>query len=71
VNAAAGAGAVSFRPSTGNVLTLTYISNSGYKAVVTNSVLPVGGIANCGVYVGAASNSPNAAVTQEGAPACW
>ena len=70
VNALGGAGKITFLPSTGNVLVLTYVSNTGYKAVMTNPVL-VAGLLNCGVYVGAAANSPNAAVTQEGAPACW
>jgi prepilin-type N-terminal cleavage/methylation domain-containing protein len=71
VNALGGSGKVTFMPSTGNVLTLSYISSSGYKAVVTNPVLAPGGINNCGVFVGPASNSPNVAVTLEGAPACW
>ena len=39
VNATGGAGKVSFLPSTGNVLTLTYISNTGYKATITNPVI--------------------------------
>ena len=70
VNGIGGAGRVALQPSTGNVLSLTYISNTGYKAVVTNPVL-VAGLLNCGVFVGASANSPNAAVTFEGAPACW
>ncbi|MBK6421804.1 MAG: prepilin-type N-terminal cleavage/methylation domain-containing protein [Gemmatimonadetes bacterium] len=70
VNALGGAGKITFLPSTGNVLALTYVSNTGYKAVMSNPVL-VAGLLNCGVYVGAAGNAPNAAVTQEGAPACW
>jgi prepilin-type N-terminal cleavage/methylation domain-containing protein len=69
-NATGGAGKITFLPSTGNALALTYISATGYKAVMTNPIL-VGGIQNCGVYIGAAGNSPNAAVTMEGAPACW
>ena len=70
VNALAGAGKITFLPSTGNVLALTYVSNTGYKAVMTNPVL-VSGLLNCGVYVGPVANSPNAMVTQEGAPGCW
>jgi prepilin-type N-terminal cleavage/methylation domain-containing protein len=70
-NSLGGAGRVSFLPSTGNVLALTYVSSTGYTAVVTNPVLVAGGITSCGVYVGPTANSPNAAVTQEGAPACW
>jgi type IV pilus assembly protein PilA len=71
VNALGGSGRISFRPSTGNVLTLSYVSSGGYTAVVTNPVLAPGGINNCGVFVGSPSNSPNSAVTLEGAPACW
>jgi hypothetical protein len=26
---------------------------------------------NCGIFTGPVANAPNAAVTQEGAPACW
>jgi prepilin-type N-terminal cleavage/methylation domain-containing protein len=70
VNALGGAGKISFAPSIGNVLTLTYISNTGYKAVMTNPVV-TGTPGSCGVFVGGVANSPNAAVTQEGAPACW
>jgi prepilin-type N-terminal cleavage/methylation domain-containing protein len=70
VNGTAGAGSIPFRPSSGNVLTLNYVSATGYKATITNPVL-VGGISTCGVYVGAAANSPNPMVSQEGAPGCW
>ena len=70
VNGLGGAGKITFVPSSGNVLTITYFSNTGYNAVMTNPVL-AGGITQCGVYIGAAGNTPNAAVTQEGAPACW
>ncbi len=70
VNATGGAGNLPFLPSTGNVLTLTYIGVTGYKAVITNPII-VGNIQNCGVYMGAAANSPNPAVTMEGTPACW
>ncbi len=70
VNALGGAGKITFLPSTGNVLALTYVSQTGYKAVMTNPIL-VSGLQNCGVYIGPAANTPNAAVTQEGAPACW
>ena len=69
-NATGGAGKITFLPSTGNAIALTYISATGYKAVATNPIL-VGGIQHCGVYIGLAANSPNAAVTMEGAPACW
>jgi prepilin-type N-terminal cleavage/methylation domain-containing protein len=71
VNGVGGSGRVSFIPSTGNVLTLTYFSSSGYNAVITNAVLAPGGINSCGVFVGSPSNTPNAAIAQEGAPGCW
>jgi len=70
VNGLGGAGSVLFRPSSGNVLVLTYVSVNGYNAVMTNPALAQG-LQNCGAYVGPAANSPNAAVTQEGAPFCW
>jgi type IV pilus assembly protein PilA len=70
VNGTGGAGSVPFRPSSGNVLVLTYVSVNGYNAVMTNPAL-VQGLQNCGVYIGPPANSPNAAVAQEGAPACW
>ena len=71
VNATGGAGKVSFLPSSGNVLTLTYISNTGYKATITNPVITLTTPNTCGVFVGPIANQPNAAVTMEGAPACW
>ena len=71
VNALGGAGKVSFLPSAGNVLTLTYISNTGYKATITNPVITLTTPNTCGVFVGPIANSPNAAVTMEGTPACW
>jgi type IV pilus assembly protein PilA len=71
INQPAGAGSVQFLPSTGNVLTLTYVSNTGYKATITNPLLNGTTPSTCGVYVGAAANAPNAAVRQEGSPACW
>jgi prepilin-type N-terminal cleavage/methylation domain-containing protein len=70
INAIGGAGAIPFRASTGNTITLNYGSASGYSATVTNTVLTTG-IRTCGVFVGDPSNAPNPATTQEGAPACW
>lgn len=70
VNGLAGVGKITFLPSTGNALNLQYIDVNGYKAVMTNPIL-VGGVQNCGVFVGGAGNSPNPAVTMEGAPACY
>ena len=70
VNGVGGAGKVSFVPSTGNVLVLTWVSASGWKATMTNPAV-TGVPATCGIYTGPAANAPNAAVVQEGAPACW
>lgn len=70
INATGGAGRIAFRPSAGSVLTFSNVTNTGYTVTVTNSAL-TGGITTCGVYIGPITNSPNAAVTQEGAPACW
>ena len=69
-NGVAGAGKVSFTPSTGNVLTLTYVNAAGWKATMTNPAV-TGTPSTCGVFIGVIANAPNAAVTQEGAPACW
>jgi prepilin-type N-terminal cleavage/methylation domain-containing protein len=70
VNATGGNGKITFIPTTGNVLTLTYNNVTGYGATMTNPLL-VSGTSTCGVYIGPSSNAPNTAVTQEGAPACW
>lgn len=70
VNALGGGGRIFFKPSSGNLLTITYVSPTGYSATVTNLVL-TGGVTTCGVYIGPPANSPNPAVTQEGAPACY
>ena len=69
-NGTGGAGKVTFVPSTGNVLALTYVDAAGWKATMTNPAV-TGSPATCGIYTGPAANSPNAAVTQEGSPACW
>jgi len=71
VNATGGAGAVSFLPSSGNVLTLTYISSTGYKATITNPIIATTTPNTCGVFLGPIANSPNPAVTMEGSTACW
>src|SRR4249920_2727669 len=69
-NGTGGAGKVTFTPSTGNALVLTYINATGWKATMTNPAV-TGNPKNCGIYTGPAANTPNAAVTQEGAPGCW
>jgi prepilin-type N-terminal cleavage/methylation domain-containing protein len=66
-----GAGRVAFVPSTGNTLTVTYMSSTGWNAVITNALLTTGNT-TCGVYVGGVANSPNGAVVnREGVPACY
>jgi type IV pilus assembly protein PilA len=70
LNGTGGAGRVSFQPSKGNVLTLSNVANTGYTAVMTNAAL-LGTVKSCGAFVGGTGNSPNAAVSQEGAPGCW
>jgi hypothetical protein len=63
-------GVVGFAASGKNVITLSHVNNQGWTAVITNPAL-TSGVNICGAYVGPAANTPNAAVTQEGAPACW
>ena len=71
VNQATGSGGtVTFTPSQGNVLALTYVDASGWKAQITNPAV-TGTPSTCGIYTGPSANAPNAAVTQEGSPACW
>ncbi|HEX5386963.1 MAG TPA: prepilin-type N-terminal cleavage/methylation domain-containing protein [Gemmatimonadales bacterium] len=61
--------AVAFQVSGLNVLTISNVDASGWSATMTNPSLK-GSIQTCGIYVGGAS-APNAAVTLEGAPACY
>jgi type IV pilus assembly protein PilA len=68
-NGTAGAGKVAFVPSSNNVITIAYQSAGGWAATVTNATLK-GAIQTCGIYVGSGA-APNAAVTAEGAPACY
>ena len=62
-------GTVAFTPSSGNTITVGGCTAGGWNATVTNTSLN-GAIRTCGVYVGSAA-APNAAVTSEGAPACY
>ena len=70
VDGTGGTGAAHFSVTTGNVLTLTYGGTNGWSATITNPFLITAPM-NCGVYIGPAGYSPNAAVTVEGAPMCW
>ena len=72
-NGLAGAGTLAFTPSKDNTVTVTYVDAAGWSATANNPAVPATSVPNqCGVYVGPAANSPNAAVViAEGAPACW
>ena len=71
LNGLAGAGELAFTPSKNNEVTVTYIDAAGWSATAINPAV-TGIPSTCGVYVGAAANSPDAAaVTAEGAPGCW
>jgi type IV pilus assembly protein PilA len=71
VGAVQGPGVVAFNITPGNVLApLSNVTVNGYTATMTNGALTVAPT-TCGIYVGPVANSPNAAVVQEGAPACW
>ncbi|MGH7701997.1 MAG: type II secretion system protein, partial [Gemmatimonadales bacterium] len=60
VNQTSGAGGmVSIRPTTGNVLAITYVGNTGYSATITNPLVN-STPSTCGVYIGP-GNSPNPA----------
>ena len=72
VNTAAGGacgGTVVFVPSAGNTITVGGCDAAGWDATVTNATLK-GAIKTCGIYVGSGT-APNAAVKNEGAPACY
>jgi len=69
-NGTAGAGTLAFSPSANNTVAVTWISAAGWSATATNPAVK-GVPKTCGVYVGAAANSPNGAIKAEGAPACW
>ena len=64
------AGVVAFQATTGNVLVISNATANGFTGVMTNPAVTAVP-STCGVYVGPVGNAPNAAVVQEGAPACW
>jgi prepilin-type N-terminal cleavage/methylation domain-containing protein len=71
INGVGGTGSATFVPSTGNILTLTYIPPNGYNATITNPVL-ISAITTCGIFVGPVANSPNAAaVPTETVAGCY
>jgi type IV pilus assembly protein PilA len=67
------ASTLAFTPSSNNTITVTYVNAAGWSAISANPAVPAASTPDqCGVYVGAVGNSPNAAaVTAEGAPGCW
>ena len=58
--------------SQGNTLTAAVGDSTGWNATITNGNVKTG-TATCGIYNGSGANgvAPNAAVKQEGVPACW
>jgi prepilin-type N-terminal cleavage/methylation domain-containing protein len=74
-NGTGGAGVVAFGPSTGNVITITYVDAAGWGATATNPAVTA--VANdvCGVYVGSLAGHAAAAglalTDVEGAPKCY
>jgi prepilin-type N-terminal cleavage/methylation domain-containing protein len=69
-NGTGGAGILVFTPSTGNVVTITYVDAAGWSATATNPAVTTSPT-ECGVFTGPVANAPDPAVTQEGAPACY
>lgn len=68
-------GRITFRPSTGNVVTLsrmtTGVNGAGWSATATNPQVTSPESDVCGIFVGHTSYAPNAAVTQPGIPVCY
>jgi type IV pilus assembly protein PilA len=62
------ASTVCFAPTLGNTFSPGVGTAGGFNATVTNASLSAA--KTCGVFGGNAA-APNAAVLQEGAPACW
>ena len=69
IGAAQGAGVAAFVPSQNNTIALSTVTAGGWAAEASNLTLK-GTITKCGIYVGSGT-APNAAVTNEGAPACY
>ena len=59
---------VCFAPTIGNTLAIGVATAGGFNATITNASLSQA--KTCGVFGGNAA-TPNAAVVQEGAPACY
>lgn len=65
-----GAGRAAAAASNGNTITVRYRGTDGWSARATNRAV-VGNPKTCGVFIGRIAYSPNAAVKQEGVPACY
>jgi prepilin-type N-terminal cleavage/methylation domain-containing protein len=59
----------SFVPSSGNELTLSSVTATGWAAEVTNTAL-IGAVHRCGIYLGTAV-APDPAVTILATPTCY
>ena len=60
----------SFVGSKGNVVVVANESATGWSATVTNPSVTSTGTSTCAIKIGSAA-APNAAVTQDGVPACY
>ena len=56
--------------SPGNTIVIGVNTATGWSATVTNPSVTTAGSTTCGIFAGDAA-PPNAAVTDEGAPACY
>jgi prepilin-type N-terminal cleavage/methylation domain-containing protein len=56
--------------SKGNVMGAITGTATGWSATITNPAVTTAGTTTCGIFAGDAA-APNAAVTSEGAPACY
>jgi prepilin-type N-terminal cleavage/methylation domain-containing protein len=68
-NGTGGAGVVAFVPSSNNVIAFSSVTAGGWAGEASNATLQ-GAIKLCGVWVGSGVKT-NAAVANEGAPACY
>ncbi len=66
----AGKGKAALAASKGNAIVVKYRGADGWSATVTNPEMTTTP-KSCGVFIGRAAYAPNAAVRQEGVPACY
>jgi prepilin-type N-terminal cleavage/methylation domain-containing protein len=65
-----GAGRAALAASNGNAIAVRRRGTNGWSATVTNPRMTIAP-KTCGVFIGPIGYSPNAAVKQEGVPACY